>query len=310
MFAATQPLLQACLRVETDATADAAERKTARPAAAGRWWLWGTALLVACVAGLLPLSRWQDKQRLAQIARDLRVPATSNVELDHGKLIVKGSARDPWIRHAQATATWHPDIEAVDLSQVVNEDQNWLRYVDRVRQLPGILVTSVSQENGHYHLEGLRDPLAKDPQTLLAEFALEPQQVVAVWKPFRSLEPTLLVEQLAQAIRPPASVTVTKQADALRLSGTANETWIAQAKATAELLTAGGIQLDLSALENIDLASLERIAARIRQQAVLHAVGSAVSGKRPRWHHAVARRGSPRVLCGGGYPSQIDSGYH
>jgi OOP family OmpA-OmpF porin len=69
------------------------------------------------------------------------------------------------------------------------ERAHWQDYVNRVRAQPGVVVTSAEKHDGNYHLEGLRDPLAVDPATLLEGSGLNPSQVQFHWEPYHSLQP-------------------------------------------------------------------------------------------------------------------------
>ncbi|MDH5740056.1 MAG: hypothetical protein OEY77_07000, partial [Nitrospira sp.] len=67
----------------------------------------------------------------------------------------------------------------------------WSNLLEGLKSEPGLVVTEANSTWGGYHLEGLRDPLAKDPTTMVIEAGLEPTAVKAVWSPYYALDSPL-----------------------------------------------------------------------------------------------------------------------
>ncbi|HRO59740.1 MAG TPA: hypothetical protein PK177_11345, partial [Burkholderiaceae bacterium] len=63
----------------------------------------------------------------------------------------------------------------------------WANYVERLRAEPGIVVASAGKTGEGWHLSGLRDPLAADPDRLLHLSGLDPRRVDAHWQPYQAL---------------------------------------------------------------------------------------------------------------------------
>jgi hypothetical protein len=90
----------------------------------------------------------------------------------------------------------------------VRQSMRWEHYVKRLRTEPGLVVTLAVKEAGRYHVAGLRDALATDPQTLLQNAGLDPHDFQFTWEPYLSLRPEF----------------VRRREQALRLSGLAQST--------------------------------------------------------------------------------------
>ncbi|MEO8484333.1 MAG: hypothetical protein ABI634_19150 [Acidobacteriota bacterium] len=58
------------------------------------------------------------------------------------------------------------------------DQRRWAHYLDLIRAEPGIVVVSTSHESGRHVVSGLRDPLARDPQSLLTGTGLAASDVV------------------------------------------------------------------------------------------------------------------------------------
>jgi OOP family OmpA-OmpF porin len=71
----------------------------------------------------------------------------------------------------------------------IRDNRRWTRYVERLRSEPGIVVIGAQRQWLGYSVRGLRDPLAADPQLLLAGFEVPPAKVSEQWEPYLSLDP-------------------------------------------------------------------------------------------------------------------------
>jgi outer membrane protein OmpA-like peptidoglycan-associated protein len=75
----------------------------------------------------------------------------------------------------------------------IRRSQREARYVNALRAEPGITVVSTSREGGKFVVSGLRDPLARDPQSLVAGIGLDANDVAGRWSPYYSLDPAFVV---------------------------------------------------------------------------------------------------------------------
>ncbi|HUL74656.1 MAG TPA: OmpA family protein [Vicinamibacterales bacterium] len=86
--------------------------------------------------------------------------------------------------------------------------QRWSRYLDALRAEPGIVVVSTAREGGQYVVTGLRDPLARDPQTLLAQAGLDETAVAGRWSAYQSLDPGIVQARANAELAAPVRDTV------------------------------------------------------------------------------------------------------
>jgi outer membrane protein OmpA-like peptidoglycan-associated protein len=68
-------------------------------------------------------------------------------------------------------------------------ERKWSNFEHQLSQQPGIVLTSIENRGGIHEISGLRDPLAQNPQALLALSGLEPQKAAFHFEDFHSLEP-------------------------------------------------------------------------------------------------------------------------
>jgi OOP family OmpA-OmpF porin len=66
--------------------------------------------------------------------------------------------------------------------------RRWDHLVDRLRQEPGIVLTSANRSWGSYEFVGLRDPLSTDPDRLIRASGIDPARVTSRWEPYVSLD--------------------------------------------------------------------------------------------------------------------------
>ncbi len=86
------------------------------------------------------------------------------------------------------------------------EGRRWSAYVRTLRDEPGLLVVAERTGWWTHSVAGLRDPLARDPFTLMTEAGLNPARVDARWEPFQAAEPTFVLQRARDILTPPAGV--------------------------------------------------------------------------------------------------------
>jgi OOP family OmpA-OmpF porin len=69
------------------------------------------------------------------------------------------------------------------------DQRRWEDYLARLRDQPGIVVTTAHKRDSSYFVAGLRDPLALDPATLIEGTGLDPKRVTSHWELYHSLQP-------------------------------------------------------------------------------------------------------------------------
>jgi outer membrane protein OmpA-like peptidoglycan-associated protein len=152
--------------------------------------------------------------------------------------------------------------------------RRWTAAVDRLKVEPGIEVVEARRSGGRWHFRGLRDPLAADPATLLAGMKANPAKVDAQWKPFLSLEPSIVLERTRRAIAAPATVTLTIREDSVVARGSAPLAWVARALGSFTL-PPGVSHLDVSGVEAVLPPALATLRNDAEARLVLFEVGSA-----------------------------------
>jgi outer membrane protein OmpA-like peptidoglycan-associated protein len=148
----------------------------------------------------------------------------------------------------------------------------WNRYLDTLRAEPGIVVVSSERRGGRYIVNGLRDPLARDPSALLAEYRLRPDEVDGRWTLYQALSPNLVLARARQVLQAPSGVTLQLNRGLLRASGNAPADWILDSMRLAPAL-AGVTRYD--ATEAIRQA-IPRLGDELARSPVLFVRGTVV----------------------------------
>ena len=104
--------------------------------------------------------------------------------------------------------------------------RRWAAYVDSLRAEPGIVVLASERRGGRFFVGGLRDPLARDPATLVASTGLNPGSIDSRWEPYQGLHPPFIAARARDLLRPPPTVTLAYDNGVLTASGAASERWI------------------------------------------------------------------------------------
>jgi OOP family OmpA-OmpF porin len=145
------------------------------------------------------------------------------------------------------------------------------RYVSRLEAEPGIVVTRAGRRDGVWHVNGLRDPLAVEPSTLLAPSSLAANEVEEHWQPYLSLEPTLALKRYQTSLDPPATVSLALDNGTVAAHGSATHLWIERARALVRALPPEAPRLDLGGVEDPEMAEYERIRTAVQSHVLYFA---------------------------------------
>lgn len=147
--------------------------------------------------------------------------------------------------------------------------QKWETYLNLLNSQPGIVAIDAEQHFGKYHISGLRDPLAVDPNKLLSGAAIDPRNVVSRWKPYLSLEPQLIAKRVEKLLQPPETTQLKVDRDGiLHMTGTAPRRWIDRAKTIAPNLP-GVMQLRTDGLVEVELQELLKTKNELEREILL-----------------------------------------
>ena len=117
--------------------------------------------------------------------------------------------------------------------------------MELLRAEPGIELVSADRRGSRWKVRGLRDPLAADPRTVLAGSGADATRLDAVWEPYLSLEPALVLARTRAGLGAPATVTFTARQDSVFATGAASLAWVGRTLLRPSL-PAGVAHLDLS----------------------------------------------------------------
>ena len=135
--------------------------------------------------------------------------------------------------------------------------RRWNRYVQTLRNEPGLVVISSGRSDGKYTVAGLRDPLARDPGVLLQQAQIPADDVVGNWEPYHALLPSFVLSRANAVLQPPPGTNLTLQDGILRADGDPSTTWLADAGRIAPLI-AGVNRFDPSPAIQARIRSLTR----------------------------------------------------
>lgn len=133
----------------------------------------------------------------------------------------------------------------------LRESRRWNAYVERVKNEPGVVVTDTGTRNGKYFIGGLRDPLARDPQTLLAEAKVDPADVNSHWEPFQAMSPEFVLARARKLLEPPQTVKLSFDNGVLVAEGFASLQWITEMRRSVRFIP-GVIELKEENLLDVD----------------------------------------------------------
>lgn len=119
----------------------------------------------------------------------------------------------------------------------LRERRRWNTYLETLKSEPGIVITDSGNQGGKYFIRGLRDPLSRDPATLILTTGLEAGSIVERWQPFQALTPDFVLARANKSLAPPGTVTLKFHDGVLEADGFASHGWVTETRRTARLLS-------------------------------------------------------------------------
>jgi outer membrane protein OmpA-like peptidoglycan-associated protein len=129
----------------------------------------------------------------------------------------------------------------------------WDAYVQKLRAEPGIVVTDTGKQDGKHFVSGLRDPLSRNPATMIQDSGLDSNSVVMRWQPFQALTPDFVLARANRSLEPPPTVQLRLIDGILTAEGFASHRWVSETRRVARLLSG------ISQFREDKLFDLERI---------------------------------------------------
>ncbi|MBX3305268.1 MAG: OmpA family protein [Nitrospira sp.] len=147
----------------------------------------------------------------------------------------------------------------------------WTHLLAQLKTEPGIVVTNERSMWGDHYLEGLRDPLAKDPSSLISEAGIDPSTVTALWSPFYALDPQLIRRRAQVMLKPPSTVQFHIDGDTLMATGSASSKWVTETRRLASFVP-GVVRYNGEGLVTVSVPDLLN---QINHAAIHFSLGSA-----------------------------------
>jgi outer membrane protein OmpA-like peptidoglycan-associated protein len=143
----------------------------------------------------------------------------------------------------------------------------WSAILTQLEHEPGFVVIE-TVSNGAHIVRGLRDPLSRDPLSVIGAQRARAFDIVWDLKPYLSMEPQLVLERARSILKPPNGVSLRLSGSTLRALGVAPEAWLREARERAPLL-AGVTAFDDGAIAVKDREALNR-ARQALNEAILY----------------------------------------
>lgn len=157
----------------------------------------------------------------------------------------------------------------------IREQLRWRAYLQKLNSQPGIVVISSHQSFGKYFIQGMRDPLAVDPNALIQQTNLNPKKVISQWQPYLSLEAQFTTKRVQRLLNPPPTVSLqVDKSGIINATGYASRQWILQARQLWHFIP-GITQFQEKNLVAIELSQLEEFKKQIEEKIFFFVEGSA-----------------------------------
>lgn len=118
----------------------------------------------------------------------------------------------------------------------IRDRLRWDAYVQRLRAEPGIVVTHTGKQDGKHFVSGLRDPLSRDPASMIQDTGLDSNSVEGRWQPFQALTPDFVLTRAGKLLEPPPTVKLLLTDGVLEAEGFASHQWVLETRRLVRFL--------------------------------------------------------------------------
>ena len=143
------------------------------------------------------------------------------------------------------------------------EESKWNKIVNQLQAESGIVVLSHHKQDSGYVVNGLLDPLAKDPMEIIAAKEDFTKTVQLQMQPYYSNETSIVNKRLHKILNPPDSVKVNFANGLLTIEGEADPAWVVSLPNKLPFIWG---------VDRVDMSKLQKI--EDIQQKILQLIGS------------------------------------
>lgn len=154
-------------------------------------------------------------------------------------------------------------------SSAYRDHQRWTAFLGRVRVEPGFVVTAADTVGGEYRIDGLRDPLATDPELILKAFQLDQDRVRTNWKPYYAIDPELVERRALALLTPPNSLRLSMKGSTLTATGSASIEWLLKTRVRALMIPGITRYVDAEPVDHL----FEELRKAIKSRRILFSTG-------------------------------------
>lgn len=196
-----------------------------------------------------------------RIRQWLKPPTTVQIAIQEGILRIKGYANKEWIDRLNDNLVMISSMSNIDLSELIDENAFlaqtegvFNQYVKALKNTPGIVIISTGVEDKKRFINGLRDPLADQPEVIAKQQKI-PQTVFDTitqhWNQYQDLTAPFIEKRAKYQLNPPDTVQLIVQDNTLYIKGHASPSWIKGVNLHANNI-AGVYQIEKSELVTTD----------------------------------------------------------
>lgn len=222
----------------------------------------------------LELIHFQFAQQLAHFTGDSAAFESARPILAECLETVVDTART---KHRGITSriAWGTALVAVILVAVLSfqSHRRWTNVLATLRAEPGFVVLDADRGLRNWHINGLRDPLARPVNTVLTGLAIDTTGVQGEWASYVSAHSRIVEQRIKRALSAPVTAVLTLLGDTLVLSGSGPSDWVEHASATARGIPGIAVVRD-DDLRIVLPLSAQPIADTIAETHVFFEVGS------------------------------------
>ena len=125
----------------------------------------------------------------------------------------------------------------LSLSIKISKIVRWGKYIKKVKDIEGVIVTDHGQSGRDFYIEGLVENTSADPILYLSDFGIDSLEVRSNWRKIIPADPGINLEKLLEMLNPPDKIIIELKKGEVIIKGPDRSKWIKKAVPVIKRLT-------------------------------------------------------------------------
>lgn len=105
----------------------------------------------------------------------------------------------------------------------------WGKYIKKIKELDGVIITRQGRSDGNFYIEGLKDSIDLKPEIFLSDFGFDSSDVNSFWKDLLVSDPGINLQNLIEFLNPPDYIRIEFNKGHVIIKAPSENSWVKRA---------------------------------------------------------------------------------